>query len=38
MTDSNRLRKLTGDTNIVRIWLIALAASVILGVVFRVFS
>jgi hypothetical protein len=38
MTDSDRPRELTRDTNIVGIWLIALAASVILGVVFRVFS
>jgi len=38
MPDSDEVRDLTRDTNIVWIWLIALAAAVIIGVVFRVFS
>ena len=38
MTDSNGPREFTRDTNIVWIWLTALAAAVIIGVVFRVFS
>ncbi len=38
MPDSNEVRDLTRDTNIVWIWLVALAAAVIIGVVFRVFS